>query len=228
MHMGVMSFTVREFLKRVPKDKLRPGDVWFLNLPHVGGNHLPDVKAIRPVFVGGEILAFAVSLAHWADVGGAVPGSYVPFARDAWQEGLRISPLRVFTADGVDREKLDIILVVEPDDQETRNAIAQWGPGPPVEVLTAPATQPRTKPKALNWALPFARGSFVTIFLCLVDTCFTSAGTIEYLSVFTFIQASFPHQLFGGLAVKPVIEFWMRFSAPFDETAPVSERAYNA
>lgn len=110
MHMGVMSFTVREFLKRVPKDKLRPGDVWFLNLPHVGGNHLPDVKAIRPVFVGGEILAFAVSLAHWADIGGAVPGSYVPFARDAWQEGLRISPLRVFTADGVDQEKLDIIL----------------------------------------------------------------------------------------------------------------------
>lgn len=110
MHMGVMSFTVREFLKVVPAERLRPGDVWFLNLPEVGGNHLPDVKAIRPVFVDGVLQAFAVSLAHWADVGGAVPGSYVPAARDAWQEGLRISPLRVFTADGVDREKLDIIL----------------------------------------------------------------------------------------------------------------------
>jgi N-methylhydantoinase B len=110
MHMGVMSFTVREFLKRVPKSRLNPGDVWFLNLPEVGGNHLPDVKAIRPIFLDGSIAAFSVSLAHWADTGGAVPGSYVAFATDAWQEGLRIPPLRVFTAAGADPEKLGIIL----------------------------------------------------------------------------------------------------------------------
>ncbi|MBT7645806.1 MAG: hydantoinase B/oxoprolinase family protein, partial [Rhodospirillaceae bacterium] len=76
MHMGVMSFTVKEFLKRVPAERLARGDVWFLNLPEVGGNHLPDVKAIRPVFHGDRVVAFAVSLAHWADIGGAVPGSY--------------------------------------------------------------------------------------------------------------------------------------------------------
>ena len=110
MHMGVMSFTVREFLKRVPKPRLAPGDVWFLNLPEVGGNHLPDVKAIRPVFVGGAIRAFAVNLAHWADAGGAVPGSYVAGATDAWQEGLRIPPVRLFSAAGPDREKLDFVL----------------------------------------------------------------------------------------------------------------------
>ena len=76
MHMGVMSFTVQELLKVVPRERLAPGDVWLLNLPEVGGNHLPDVKAIRPVFAGDRIVAFAVSLAHWADVGGAAPGSY--------------------------------------------------------------------------------------------------------------------------------------------------------
>jgi N-methylhydantoinase B len=110
MHMGVMSFTVREFLKRVPRERLAPGDVWFLNLPEVGGNHLPDVKAIRPVFIDGTIQAFAVNLAHWADIGGAVPGSYVADATDAWQEGLRIPPFRLFSADGPDREKLDMVL----------------------------------------------------------------------------------------------------------------------
>lgn len=110
MHMGVMSFTVREFLKLVPKARLAPGDVWFLNIPSIGGNHLPDVKAIRPVFIDGKLAAFAVSLAHWADIGGAVPGSYVANATDAWQEGLRIPPMRVFTADGADSEKLEIIL----------------------------------------------------------------------------------------------------------------------
>lgn len=110
MHVGVMSFTVVEFLKRVPRSRLAPGDVWFLNLPEIGGNHLPDVKAIRPVFADGVIRAFAVNLAHWADIGGAVPGSYVANAVDAWQEGLRIPPLRLFSASGPDREKLDMVL----------------------------------------------------------------------------------------------------------------------
>lgn len=109
-HLGIMGSTVTEFLNRVPANKLRPGDVWFLNLPEVGGNHLPDVKAIRPVFAEGRLQAFAVSLAHWADIGGARPGSYVPDALDTWQEGLRISPLRLFTADGPDREKLDLVV----------------------------------------------------------------------------------------------------------------------
>lgn len=110
VHMGVMSFTVREFLKVVPKDRLREGDVWFLNLPHIGGNHLLDVKAIRPIFRNGEIRAFAVNLAHWAEVGGAAPGSYYAAAHDAWMEGLRIPPIRLFAADGVDEEKLQMIL----------------------------------------------------------------------------------------------------------------------
>lgn len=109
-HLGIMGATVQEFLKRVPPQRLAPGDVWYLNLPEVGGNHLPDVKAIRPVFAEGALQAFAVSLAHWADIGGARPGSYVPDARDAWQEGLRIPPLRLFSAAGPDREKIDLVV----------------------------------------------------------------------------------------------------------------------
>lgn len=110
MHMGVMSFTVKEFLKRVSVEQLQAGDVWFLNLPEIGGNHLPDVKAVRPVFADGVLRAFAVSLAHWADIGGAVPGSYVASATDAWQEGLRLPPVRLFSNTGSDREKLNLVL----------------------------------------------------------------------------------------------------------------------
>jgi N-methylhydantoinase B len=110
IHLGVMGFTVKEFLKRVPPGRLREGDVWFLNLPEVGGNHLPDVKALRPVFVGGRLVAFAINLAHWADIGGAVPGSYVPWATECYQEGLRIAPIRLFTADGPERDAIDLVL----------------------------------------------------------------------------------------------------------------------
>jgi hypothetical protein len=110
IHLGVMGFTVKEFLKRVPKDRLRDGDVWFLNLPEVGGNHLPDVKALRPVFVGGRLAAFAINLAHWADIGGAVPGSYVPWATESYQEGLRIAPIKLFSAEGPERPAIDFLL----------------------------------------------------------------------------------------------------------------------
>lgn len=110
VHLGVLSFTVREFLKRVTPDRMEPGDVWIVNLPEIGGNHLPDVKLIRPIFRDGELYAFAVSLAHWADVGGAMPGSYFAAARDAWQEGLRLPPTRLVAADTFDAEKLDLIL----------------------------------------------------------------------------------------------------------------------
>ncbi|MFW6077601.1 MAG: hydantoinase B/oxoprolinase family protein [Hyphomicrobiales bacterium] len=110
VHLGVMAYTVKEFLRRVPKPNLAPGDVWLLNLPEVGGNHLPDVKAIRPIFHQGNIVAFAVQLAHWADIGGTMPGSYYAAADEIWQEGLRIPPLRIFAEGRPDREKIDFIL----------------------------------------------------------------------------------------------------------------------
>ena len=111
IHMGVMGFTVKEFLKRVPAESLRDGDVWFLNLPEVGGNHLPDVKAVRPVFFEGRLVAFAINLAHWADIGGAVPGSYVPWATECYQEGLRIAPdPALLRRTGPERHAIDFVL----------------------------------------------------------------------------------------------------------------------
>jgi cellulose synthase/poly-beta-1,6-N-acetylglucosamine synthase-like glycosyltransferase len=72
--------------------------------------------------------------------------------------------LRAIDALDYPREKLDVIIVLELDDLETRAALARLRPLPHVQVLIAPAFGPRTKPKALNFALPFARGSFTTVF----------------------------------------------------------------
>lgn len=126
VHLGVLSFTVREFLKVIPAERMRPGDVWIVNTPEVGGNHLPDVKLIRPVFSGDVLYAFSISLAHWADVGGAMPGSYYAAARDAWQEGLRIPPVRLFADDIVDDEKIGFILAnVRGPDERRGDILAQ-------------------------------------------------------------------------------------------------------
>ena len=36
-------------------DSIAPGDVFLLNDPYFGGSHLPDITAIRPVFVDGKL-----------------------------------------------------------------------------------------------------------------------------------------------------------------------------
>jgi cellulose synthase/poly-beta-1,6-N-acetylglucosamine synthase-like glycosyltransferase len=61
-------------------------------------------------------------------------------------------------------EKLDIKLVIEPDDLEMQAALSMLPLAAPFEVVTVPAIGPRTKPKALNAALPFARGSFIAVY----------------------------------------------------------------
>ena len=123
IHLGVMAFTVEEFLRRVPPTALHEGDVYFTNDPEVGGNHLPDVKAITPVFHRGHPVAFAVNLAHWPDVGGARRGSYVANARDRYAEGLCIPPVPLFVRGAPNEAMLEMVLANVRGREERRGDI---------------------------------------------------------------------------------------------------------
>lgn len=82
-----------------------------------------------------------------------------------YREASSVAPLmRHIDALDYPREKLDIRIVIEPDDLKTRAALAKLGPMPHVTVMIAPHRGPKTKPKALNCALTFARGTFVTVY----------------------------------------------------------------
>jgi cellulose synthase/poly-beta-1,6-N-acetylglucosamine synthase-like glycosyltransferase len=61
-------------------------------------------------------------------------------------------------------ERLDILLLLEEDDTVTADAIAAASLPPNMRVLTVPEGHPRTKPRALNYALPFARGEIIGIY----------------------------------------------------------------
>ncbi|SAI19405.1 hydantoin utilization protein B [Bordetella ansorpii] len=156
VHLGVLSFTVKEFLQHVGRETLRPGDVWILNLPEIGGNHLPDVKLIRPVFDGDTLYAFAISLAHWADIGGAAPGSYYAAATDSWQEGLRIPPVRLVAGDAIDEEKMQFILAnVRGADERRGDILAQ------ISATTVAAR--RLGELVKTYGTPFLQASFAAI-----------------------------------------------------------------
>ena len=61
-------------------------------------------------------------------------------------------------------ELLDIKLILETGDDETAAALRALDPPPYMEILTAPPGEPRTKPRALNFALEFARGEIIGIY----------------------------------------------------------------
>lgn len=61
-------------------------------------------------------------------------------------------------------DRLDVKLLLEADDHETMEAVSTLGDVPFLEVVLVPPSEPRTKPKALNYGLTLARGEFVTIY----------------------------------------------------------------
>ncbi len=82
-----------------------------------------------------------------------------------YREATSVAPLlEAFDALDYPREKLEIILAVEPNDLETRAAIARLGAKPRVRTIVAPVYGPQTKPKALNFALPFVQGTFLAVY----------------------------------------------------------------
>ena len=96
VHLGAMPMSVEAALSEL--GTLDPGDVAILNDPFHGGTHLPDITLISGVYWEGDLLGYVASRAHHSDVGGMSPGS-MPLAREIYQEGLRIPPVRLYRKD---------------------------------------------------------------------------------------------------------------------------------
>jgi N-methylhydantoinase B len=88
VHLGSMPEAVAAVLDEEHHD----GDLWILNDPYRGGTHLPDITLISPVFAGEDLLGFAASRAHHADVGGATPAGMPVASVRLEEEGEVIPP----------------------------------------------------------------------------------------------------------------------------------------
>ncbi len=106
VHLGAMPEAVSTVLDYGPE----PGDVFVLNDPFEGGTHLPDVTMVSPITVDDEILGYAVSRAHHADVGGMTPGSMPAGAREIYQEGIRLPPVRLVKRGEVNDDVMNLLL----------------------------------------------------------------------------------------------------------------------
>jgi N-methylhydantoinase B len=109
VHLGSMPMSVEAAVRTLT---LGPGDIAILNDPYFGGTHLPDITMVQPIFTAGspEPAFYVAARAHHADVGGTYAGSMGP-AREIFQEGLRIPPVRIVRAGETDADLMRLFLL---------------------------------------------------------------------------------------------------------------------
>ncbi|MGE3712044.1 MAG: hydantoinase B/oxoprolinase family protein, partial [Hyphomicrobiaceae bacterium] len=65
---------VEDILRRHGPDGLSPDDVFITNHQRVAGQHLNNIVIYMPFFHAGRLEGFAMTRAHWIDVGGSSTG----------------------------------------------------------------------------------------------------------------------------------------------------------
>ncbi len=93
VHLGALGLCVRKVNEEL---EMSPGDVVITNHPAFGGSHLPDVTLITPGYTDDDqLIGYAASRAHHAEIGGITPGSMPPTATSLEEEGVVIPPMYV-------------------------------------------------------------------------------------------------------------------------------------
>lgn len=110
VHVGALPFAVRQIIETFGDD-IAAGDIFLLNDPYFGGNHLPDLTAFVPVFAEGDdtVSFWTINRSHQSDIGGSTHGSYNPSASEIWQEGIRIPPLRLYERGQLRKDVLQLL-----------------------------------------------------------------------------------------------------------------------
>lgn len=107
------SAMVQPVVRDFPPGTMQEGDVFYHNdvyLSEGSIGHLPDLTTTVPVFHQGDVVAFVQAFGHHDDIGGMVPGSMPGHATSAFQEGLMIPPVRLFSG-GVRNDDLYRVIV---------------------------------------------------------------------------------------------------------------------
>jgi N-methylhydantoinase B len=110
--VGTMQYSTAEILRLIREGKAgepRPGDIYIVNDPYLGGTHLMDVRFALPFYYRGELFCWLQNTGHWPDVGGMVPGGFSAKATEVEQEGLRLPPVKLFKQGAMDAEIYAII-----------------------------------------------------------------------------------------------------------------------
>ena len=105
MFIRGMAETVKAKLNHFGTDGIEPGDILLTNDAYITGSHLNHMTFSLPIFDDGELIAFAVCMAHWPDIGGTLDG----MTTDIYSEGIQLPILKYQRAGVVNQDLLDIL-----------------------------------------------------------------------------------------------------------------------
>jgi N-methylhydantoinase B len=111
-YLPVLAFSMRGALEQIVRyfaDEVYDGDVIIHNDVYTGNGQLNDVGVYKPIFHQGQLVAWSAAKGHVGDIGGAAPGGYNPQATEIWQEGIRITPVKVYEKGVFRRDVWDMI-----------------------------------------------------------------------------------------------------------------------
>jgi len=109
LFLGNLDGAVKEVLRSKGGTAwLAPGDVIILNDPYIQGTHVNDVTIFAPVHLGEELAGYVAARGDVTDLGGRDPGGGTE-TTEIYQEGLRLGPVTIATADGPVQDILDIV-----------------------------------------------------------------------------------------------------------------------
>jgi N-methylhydantoinase B len=112
VHLGSLPWGLRTSLAwlRARGRAPRRGEMIVVNDPYLAGTHLNDVTVIRGIYCDDRLIGYAANKAHHTDVGGAVPGSMPPDARDLFAEGFAFTPAVLMRDDAVVDETVELLM----------------------------------------------------------------------------------------------------------------------
>jgi len=109
--VGVLDKAVKRIVE-IHGDAIADGDVYITNDPNYGGvTHLNDIVIAKPVFFEEHCCAWTASIAHWADIGGKVPGSMATDVTEIFAEGFRLPAVKLIDRGRALQAVFDIIEV---------------------------------------------------------------------------------------------------------------------
>ncbi len=111
-HLAVLASAIPVAMENIAKayeGDINEGDVFVHNDCYTGNNHAPDMNVAKPVFYKGDLVFWAVTKGHMADIGGRGLAGYDPTARTIWDDGLRLPTCKLYDRGKYNRSVWDII-----------------------------------------------------------------------------------------------------------------------
>jgi N-methylhydantoinase B len=105
-HINAMATCMRHFMRELPPETLRPGDVLITNDPWMTAGQINDITIVNPIFLDGRLVSYFANTCHMADIGGRILSAE---AREVYEEGLAIPITKLFVAGERNEELFKIV-----------------------------------------------------------------------------------------------------------------------